>query len=379
MSRSHRCGSSNSRIGVGLSGKFTANSARTWQVAGVGGIPANAVAVTGNVTVTQQETGGFVAVTPTPTNTPPSSTINFPIADNRANNLTVPLSATGSLSAVFKAGTGKKTHLVFDVTGYFLANASGATFSPVTPTRVLDSRIGTGLAGKFVNGTPRTLVIAGTHGIPPTATAVTGNLTVTQQSAAGFLTVTRTPLATPPTSTLNFPVGDNRANGVYAPLSASGALSIVYKASVAGAQTHVVLDVTGYFIPGASGLRFVPMNPSRIMDTRSTAVLSGLHGTFVANTARILPVDGHWGVPIGTTAVTGNLTVTGQTAGGFIALAPSAPPPVPATSTLNFKIADNRANGLVAPLNGSGDTYLVLVAGAGRTAHLILDLSGYFE
>ncbi len=111
-----------SRIGTGLSGKFTSNTARTWQVAGVGGIPANAVAVTGNVTVTQQETAGFVSVTPTATNTPPSSTINFPLADNRANNLTVPLSSSGTLSAVFKGGTGKKTHLVFDVTGYFLAD-----------------------------------------------------------------------------------------------------------------------------------------------------------------------------------------------------------------------------------------------------------------
>ena len=280
---------------------------------------------------------------------------------------------------MFKGGTGKKTHLVFDVTGYFLADDTGATFSPITPTRVLDSRIGKGLAGKFVNGTPRTLVVAGTPGIPLTATAVTGNLTVTQQSAAGFLTVTKTPLATPPTSTLNFPVADNRANGVFAPLDGSGALSIVYKASVAGATTHVVLDITGYFVPGTGGLRFVPMNPSRTMDTRSTAVLSGLHGLFSANVARVLPVDGHWGVPVGTAAVTGNLTVTGQTAGGFIALSPTPPPPVPATSTLNFKVADNRANGLVAPLNGSGDTYLVFVGGSGKKTHLILDLSGYFE
>ena len=75
---------------IGLPGKFTAKVARTWQVTGVGGIPAGAVAVTGNVTVTQQEAAGFVAVTPTATNTPPSSTINFPLGDNRANNLTVP-------------------------------------------------------------------------------------------------------------------------------------------------------------------------------------------------------------------------------------------------------------------------------------------------
>ena len=367
-----------SRIGNGLSGKFTANTARTWQVAGRAGIPANAVAVTGNLTVTQQESAGFFAVTPTATNTPPSSSLNFPLGENRANNLTVPLSATGTLSAVYKAGTGRKSHLVFDVTGYYLAADSGATFKPLTPTRVLDTRISTGLAGTFLSDTPRTLVIGGTHGIPLTATAITGNLTVTQQSAAGFLAVTKTPIAVPPTSTLNFPIKDNRANGVFAPLTAAGALSIVYK-SAAGARTHVILDVTGYFEPGTAGLRFVPLNPSRVMDTRSTAVLSTLHGVFHANSARLLPVDGHWGVPIGAHAISANLTVTQQTAGGFIAVSPTPPPPVPATSTLNFPLADNRANGLVTPLNGSGDTYLVYVGGTGRTTHLVLDLSGYFE
>jgi hypothetical protein len=55
------------------------------------------------------------------------------------------------------------------------------------------------------------------------------------------------------------------------------------------------------------------------------------------------------------------------------------PPAVPATSTLNFPLGDNRANGMVGPLNGSGDTYLVYVGATGKTTDLILDLSGYFE
>ncbi len=155
--------------GIGLSGKFTNKVARTWQVTGVGGIPASAVAVTGNVTVTQQESGGYVAVTPTATNSPPSSTINVPLGDNRANNLTVPLSSTGTLSATYVASTGKKTHLIFDVTGYFLADDTGATFSPLAPVRVLDTRGPTpiGLSGTFLDSTPRQLTIAGTNGDAP--------------------------------------------------------------------------------------------------------------------------------------------------------------------------------------------------------------------
>ena len=70
----------------------------------------------------------------------------------------------------------------------------------------------------------------------------------------------------------------------------------MYKAT-AGAHTHVILDVTGYFEPGTAGLRFVPLNPGRIMDTRPGAVLSGKTGVFHAGAARALDVAGHWGVP----------------------------------------------------------------------------------
>ena len=115
------------------------------------------------------------------------------------------------------------------------------------------------------------------------------------------------------------------------------------------------------------------------MDTRSTAVGSQLSGVFHANTARILGVEDHWGVPAGAAAVSGNLTVTSQTGAGYVAVSPDPPAPVPATSTLNFPLGDTRANGLVTPLNGSGSTYIVYVGASGKTTHLILDLSGYFE
>ena len=125
-----------------------------------------------------------------------------------------------------------------------------------------------GLSGAFANGVPRTLVVTG-GSIPATAIAVTGNVTVTGQTGAGYLAVTRRRPATPATSTLNFPLGDIRANGVFAPLDGAGALSIVYKSGTVGSHTHVVFDMTGYFEPGTAGLRFVPLNPARIMDTRS--------------------------------------------------------------------------------------------------------------
>jgi hypothetical protein len=364
-------------IQTGLSGVFAANTPRTFQVAGRGGIPANAIAVTGNLTVVGQTAAGYVSVTPTPVVNPASSTLNFPLGDTRANNVTVPLSATGTLSAVYKAPGGRSTHLILDVTGYFVppVPAATATYTPMTPVRFLDSRFNFGLPGPFVPNVPKTLSVAGARGVPGDAIAITGNVTVVGQTRAGFVSVTQDADSTPATSTINFPAGDTRANGVTVPLNAAGDLSIVFKAS--GGTTHVILDVTGYYRYNESGLHFFPLTPGRVMDTRSVP-LSGQSGPFAANVPELLDVGGHWGAPLAAKAITGNLTVVGQTAGGYVS-ATLASDTTPDTSVLNFPLGDIRANGVTLPLNGGGDEWFVYKAPGGRSTHLILDLSGYFR
>ncbi len=79
---------------------------------------------------------------------------------------------------------------------------------------------------------------------------MTGTLTVTGQTYPGWLALTPTPNNNPPTSSLNFPKGDNRATGVTVPLSTAGKCSVTYGASITGTTpyTHVVFDVSGYFV-----------------------------------------------------------------------------------------------------------------------------------
>jgi hypothetical protein len=234
-----------------------------------------------------------------------------------------------------------------------------------------------GTATTFAAGTPQTLQVSGVLGIPANATAITGNLTVVNQTRAGYLSVTPDPpVGIPPSSTLNFPLGDIRANGLTADLNATGKLSVTYSA-VAGATTNVLLDITGYYVEDPAGLLFYPLNPGRVLDSRPGVVLTGLTGAFASNSARTLDVDGHWGVPAGAEAITGNLTVVNQTAAGFIAATPVATNS-PSTSTLNFPLGDIRANGITIPL-GSGNSGLVYKAIAARSTHLILDVTGYFK
>jgi subtilisin family serine protease len=123
-----------------------------------------------------------------------------------------------------------------------------ATFVPLTPARLLDSRFGVGLSGPFAKGVPRTFQVTGLGGVPAEATAVTGNLTVTASTAPGFAYLGPDPLANPPSSTINFPLGDSRANGVTVALSATGTLSATYIGTSNGSTTHLLFDVTGYFI-----------------------------------------------------------------------------------------------------------------------------------
>ena len=226
------------RTGNGLSGAFQARVPRTFQVTGRGGVPAGAVAVTGNLTVTEQSAPGYIYLGPNPLPNPPSSTLNFPLYDNRANGVTVALSPTGALSATYVASGGGSTHLVFDVTGYFVPSTSGATYFPVTPSRLLDSRTGNGLAGEVpapvTAGVPLTVLISGRGGVPTNAVAVTGNLTVTEQSQIGYVFLGPDPVAAPTSSTLNFPLHDNRANGVTVALGPGGTLSATYVATGGG-------------------------------------------------------------------------------------------------------------------------------------------------
>ncbi len=124
-----------------------------------------------------------------------------------------------------------------------------ATYHAVTPTRVLDTRNGTGGLGVFSSHVAQTFTVRGHGNVPANATAVTGNLTVTQQSSAGFLFAGPIAMNNPTSSTLNFPMNDDRANAVTVALSGTGTLSITYAAGTLGPTAQVIFDVTGYFTP----------------------------------------------------------------------------------------------------------------------------------
>ena len=109
----------------------------------------------------------------------------------------------------------------------------------------MDSRLGYGLS-RLRTGIPQTFAVAGRVGVPANAVAITGDVVTVNSTAGGYFALTTAPTSAPPTSTMNFPKGDIRANGVTMTLGAGGTISVVYN-SVPGATSDIVFDVTGYF------------------------------------------------------------------------------------------------------------------------------------
>jgi hypothetical protein len=361
------------RSGNGLSGAFTANTPRTFQVRGRGGVPEAAMAVTGNVTVTNPTASFAVYVGAVPLASPATSTVNFGPGAIVSNGLTVGLGAGGTLSATYMALPGNTTDLVFDVTGYFVADTSGATYHAVAPSRLLDTRVGNGLSGPLLANTPATFQVTGRGGIPSNATAVTGNLTVVDSTFSWAIYVGPDPLASPTSSTINFNAGDVKANGLTVALSTTGSLSATYL-SFAGNTTDLVFDVTGYYTADTSGDNYIPMAPARLLDTR---VANGLSGKLSANVPGTFQVSGRGGVPSSATAVTGNVTVVNSTYAWAVFVGPVATPS-PSSSTINFNTGNVIANGLTVALGPGGTLSATYVSIAGNTTDLIFDVTGYF-
>jgi uncharacterized repeat protein (TIGR01451 family) len=119
------------------------------------------------------------------------------------------------------------------------------------------------------------------------------------------------------------------------------------------------------------GLRFHALPPCRLADTR------GADGPALgAGETRTFPTD-RCGIPGTARALALNVTVTGAQAAGHVRLHAAGSPP-PSTSTINYRAGQTRGNNAIVGLGAAGglDVHLGQAAGA---AHLILDVSGYFE
>ncbi len=223
--------SSNQRLGAG--------GTVSLQVAGVGGVPAYGVtAVVLNVTAVNPSAASYVTVYPDSHPLPNVSNLNFVAGQTIANLVIVPV-YDGKIDLRNANGN---VDLLADVTGYYATGGSG--FQATGPTRLLDTRNGTGgHTGAVGPGGIVTLTVAGVQGIPATGvTAVVLNVTVTGPTASSWLTVYPDGQPLPGVSNLNFGPGQTLANLVIVPVI-NGKIDF----RNANGSTQILADVAGYF------------------------------------------------------------------------------------------------------------------------------------
>jgi len=236
----------------------------TIQVAGTspsgatsGGIPAGAIAADLTVTATDTSTPSYLTVWPAGVTQPLASNLNFVAGETVANNVVVALPTTGAgAGEVSIYNANGSSDVVVDVSGYYSttgAAPSGATdFTPMVPYRICDTRA-TAVSGLDDACTGYALeadssfavTFAGVGGIPANATAVVLNVTVTDTTAADYLTVYPAGGAKPFSSNLNWSPGETVASGVTATLGASGALDFY----IPNGKADLVVDVVGWEAP----------------------------------------------------------------------------------------------------------------------------------
>jgi hypothetical protein len=241
---------------------LSVNTPLTVQVAGNGGVPSTGVtAVALNLTAVGYTKPGYLTAYPSGlSSAPTASNVNFAPGEGAVpNRVIVPVSSTGAIDVVSNVAT----NVLVDVSGYFTAASSSATGSQfnaeASPVRIVDTRCSASPAPSFCSsesipganqtlgtlgaGKSITVQVAGLAGVPISATAVVVNVTATNTTANGFLSVN--PAATPPsTSDLNWMFKETVANLVIAKLSSTGTITIYNNSGSA----DVIVDVMGWYM-----------------------------------------------------------------------------------------------------------------------------------
>ncbi|WP_037847598.1 MULTISPECIES: PKD domain-containing protein [unclassified Streptomyces] len=249
-------------------------------------------------------------------------------------------------------------------------STAGSFFVPHAPTRLLDTRAGTGAAKAKVGAyTPVRLKIAGSAKVPAGVAAVVLNVTVTNTTAAGHVSVYPSGRERPESSNLNYDAGQTVPNQVIVPVGKDGYIELYNGGWKA---VDLIADVTGYFDRAAAD-GYTSLNPVRFVDTREG--LGTARGQVAGQGTFGVQITGRSGIPAGATAVALNVTVTDPKQAGHLTVFPSGQT-APSTSNLNFTPGQTVANSVIVPVGADGKINVRNGAWAGTD--VIIDVVGYY-
>jgi hypothetical protein len=335
---------------IGAKGKLTLS------LPAVDGIPAaDMSAVVMNVTVTSPARSGNLTVYPGSGSAPTVSNLNFSAGETVPNLVTVQVS-NGQVS--FYNNSGGTVEVVADLQGFY--GPSGYGYQPGTPTRVLDTRNGTGVKGPV--GAKGVLRLNLSGKVPAGTAAAVINLTVTDAQRSGHLTAYPDGTHAPNASNLNFSAGETVPNLVIVPLTND----IADIANASPGTVQMVADLEGYFSSSAPD-SFVPISPARELDTRTTGSALAADKSITMN---ILTDAGQTAA-----AMVDNVTVTAPAKIGNLIVYPAGRSR-PGVSNLNFKVNETVPNLVIA--KGGTKAQVSYYNNSPGKIQLIVDEYGYY-
>src|SRR4029079_7491787 len=170
------------------------------------------------------------------------------------------------------------------------------------------------------------------------------------------------------TSNVNFLPGMTIPNQVIVRVPPSGLVNFYNAFGV----THVIADVVGWCDEhlGTESGRFVPVNPTRILDTRIFG------GPIIGGTTRFVQVAGQNPIPsVGAGAVVMNVTATEPSETSFLTVHPDGTFP-PNASNLNVVAGQTIPNHVTVKLGGP--TGAARIFNRFGSVHVVVDVAGYF-
>lgn len=342
-----------------------AGTDRQVTVIGVGGVPASGVsAVVLKATVPNPAARGYLEVYPTGSKPAvATSNVNWRPGRTVANAVTVKVGSGGQVGLLVNFGS---AHVVLDVVGWYgdATDHTGDYYHASTPSRILDTRQ-SGSGGPVAAGSDRGLVIAGHGGVPANgASAVVMTLTAVDATKPAFIQVYPTgnrPVS--PTSDMNILPGLAVPALVTSPIGSGGSVQL----HVSQGSVDLVADVLGYY--ASDGSRFVPMAPSRLLDTRITGK------PVIAGNDQPVAVASHNNVPADALGVVVNTTGVNASQSLDVEMYPTGAKPARRTSVLNLQDNLPVADLVIMPLGTGG---AVDLSASGGQTDIALDVMGYF-
>ena len=353
------------------------------KVLGVDGIPASGVTgVTLNITDAGATAAGYVTVYPDGTTRPNASNLNFRAGQDNPNLVTVRVGADGYIDLYNAHGD---VNLIADLAGYYTTTKPSSDdpymsgLATVVPTRVLDTRDGTGAPKGAVGPGSTTTVTLPKYARGEATVGAVLNVTVTGGTSSGYVTIACDGPTPPTTSTLNYRAGQTASN-LATPCVGAGKVHIYNSAG----HVNLIADVQGVYTdylagssddpvdPDAlSGGAFVGTTPTRFLDTR--AGLGAPDRSLGAGGTLTVKVAGVDGVPAGASAVLVNLTGVTPTANTHLTAYGDGS--LPNASNDNLTAGQTRPILAVVPVGADGS---IRIHNALGSVDVIADLEGYF-